>query len=73
MGLLQEGDADNNNCVNLTDFTILKGTFGKGVGDPGYDARADFSGDNVVNTPDFTLLKNNFALCGAAPVSPANR
>src|SRR5207247_7877070 len=42
MGLLREGDANNDNCVSSQDFTILKNSFGKSVGDPGYDARADF-------------------------------
>src|SRR5207302_9374872 len=68
MGLLREGDADNTNCVSATDFTILKGTFGKGIGDPGYDARADFNGDSAITATDFTILKGNFGTCGAAPV-----
>jgi hypothetical protein len=64
------GDADNNNVVNSTDFTILKNTFGKSLGDPGYDPRADFSNDNVVNSTDFSILKGNFGLGGAPPIGP---
>lgn len=71
MGLLRAGDADNNNVVNATDFTIMKNTFGKALGDPGYDPRADFSGDNVVNVTDFGLLKINFGIAGAPPIGPA--
>src|SRR5205823_9109874 len=52
MGLLREGDANNDNCTNVLDFTILRGSFGKGIGQSGYDARADFNGDNVVSTSD---------------------
>lgn len=70
MGLLREGDANNDNCVNVTDFNIIKNTFGKSVGDPGYDARADFNGDTTINVTDFSLLRNDFGQCGAAPILP---
>jgi hypothetical protein len=70
MGLLRAGDCDNNNVVNTTDFNILKITFGKAQGDPGYDPRADFTNDNIVNLNDFNPLKNNFGQGGAPPVSP---
>ncbi len=71
MGLLREGDANNDNCTSALDFNILKGTFGKTVGDPGYDPRADFNGDNAVGINDFNLLKGTFGQCGASPISPA--
>ena len=71
MGQQRSGDADNNNVVNTTDFNILKGTFGKTTGDPGYDNRADFTGDVVVNTSDFNSLKGNFGIGGAPPIGPA--
>jgi hypothetical protein len=73
MGLMRGGDADSNNVVNSLDFTILRATFGLGIGQQGYDARADFTGDNVVNSLDFTLLRANFGQGGAPPVSPGNR
>ncbi len=68
MGLLLTGDANNDNCVNVQDFSLLKNTFGKSVGDPGYDARADFNGDTSISVVDFNLQKNNFGICGAGPV-----
>jgi hypothetical protein len=71
MGTIRTGDANNDNRVNVTDFSILKATFGKGSGDPGYDDRADLNGDTRVNVTDFTLLRNNFGLAGAPPLSPA--
>jgi len=70
MGLQKAGDADNNNVVNASDFTILKNTFGKSSGQLGYDDRADFNGDLVVNSGDFTLLKGNFGIAGAPPIGP---
>jgi hypothetical protein len=70
MGTLRTGDANNDNVVTTSDFNIMKSTFGKGLGDPGYDDRADFNGDNRVNTSDFTLLKGNFGMGGAPPLLP---
>src|SRR5207244_12937519 len=45
MGLMKAGDANNDNVVTILDFNILKGTFGKSIGQTGYDDRADFTGD----------------------------
>jgi hypothetical protein len=70
MGLLRAGDCDNNNLINVLDFNIVKGTFGKGSGDPGYDDRADFDGNLLVNILDFNLLKGNFGTSGAPPIRP---
>ena len=70
MGLMRVGDANNDNVINAVDFTLLKSTFGKSMGDPGYDDRADFNGDLVVNSGDFTLLKGNFGIGGAPPIGP---
>ena len=70
MGLMRVGDANNDNVVNATDFTILKATFGKSIGDPGYDDRADFTGERVVNASDFALLRINFGSAGAPPLGP---
>jgi hypothetical protein len=63
-GTLLEGDANDDNCVNITDFSVLRGGFV-----PGYDARADFNQDGFVNITDFSLLKSNFATCGDIPVA----
>jgi hypothetical protein len=70
MGLMKAGDCDNNNVINVQDFNILKGTFGKSQGDPGYDDRADFTGDSLVNIVDFNLQKGNFGTGGAPPLAP---
>ena len=66
VGVLREGDTDGNNLVNLTDFSLLAATFGKQVGDGGYDERADFNGDGIVNLLDFSLLATNFGQAGAS-------
>ena len=71
MGLLWEGDANNDNCVSALDFNMVKNSFGKGVGDPGYDSRADFTGDNRITSVDFSMLRGTFGQCGVGPIRPA--
>ncbi|MBK8025042.1 MAG: hypothetical protein IPK19_27455 [Chloroflexi bacterium] len=63
---LREGDANDNNVVNISDFSILAVSFSLGVGQAGYDGRADFNGDDVVNISDFSLLAQNFGMAGEA-------
>jgi hypothetical protein len=70
MGLMPAGDADGDNLVNISDFIILRHTFGLASGQPGYDDRADFTGDSLVRVNDFILLKNNFGRSGAPPIGP---
>ncbi len=72
MGLMLVGDCNNDNSISVADFNILKGSFGKSVGDPGYDDRAEFTGDNAVSISDFSLLRGNFAMSGAPPIRPHN-
>jgi hypothetical protein len=73
MGLMRTGDANNDNVVSVLDINILRGTYGKQLGDPGYDARADFNGDNLVNVSDVNLLRGNFGIGGAPPINPDGR
>jgi hypothetical protein len=55
-----QGDANNNNVINILDFSTLAATFAKCEGDQAYDARADFNGDECVTILDFSLLASNF-------------
>src|SRR5207253_413450 len=71
MGLMKAGDCNNDNIVTVLDFNILRPTFGRSVGDPGYDDRADFTGDQLVTIQDFNLLRANFGVAGAPPIRPA--
>jgi hypothetical protein len=70
LGLMIAGDANDDNAVNLQDFSPLRSAFGKGCGQPGYIEGADFNGDCAINLGDFGLLRNNFGLVGAAPIGP---
>ena len=58
------GDANGDDVINITDFSLLKASFGKSTGQSGFDARADFDGNGVVNITDFSYLKSNFGKYG---------
>lgn len=58
MGTKRAGDCNNDNVITVSDFNVVKGSFGKSLGQPGYDARADFNRDNLVSSLDFSNQKN---------------
>jgi peptide/nickel transport system substrate-binding protein len=53
MGALLEGDANNDNIINIQDFGLLAAAYGKSSGATGFDARADFDRNGVINIADF--------------------
>ncbi len=67
-GQLAVGDVNNDDVVDLVDFSILRTTFGRCSGDAGYDARADLNGDGCVDLIDFSLLRTNFGQVGPQTV-----
>ena len=60
MGLLREGDANDDNRVNVADFAILRAAYFTEEGQPDFDPRADFDEDNRINVRDFALLRSNY-------------
>lgn len=68
MGVMRVGDADDNNIVNSVDFTIVRLSFGRGIGQPGYDDRGNFNCDTIVTISDFNLLRANFGQGGGPPI-----
>ena len=48
------GDLNGDGIVNCADLTIIKASFGKRVGQTGFDIRADVNGDGVVNILDLS-------------------
>ena len=70
MGLIETGDANDDNVVTILDFGIVRSSYGRSSGSTGYDDRADFTGDGLVNVLDFNLMKNNFSMIGAPPLMP---
>lgn len=53
------GDANNDGCVNLLDFEILRREFGQNR----TGLLVDFNNDNWVNLLDFSILLINFGRC----------
>jgi hypothetical protein len=64
-GTLREGDANNDNIVNINDVTLLTTSFGKSSGQLGFLDNCDFNRDGLVNINDVTLMAMNFGTAGA--------
>ncbi len=50
------GDLNSDGAVDCTDLQIVRASFGKRVGDAGFDPRADVNGDGVVNVRDLLYV-----------------
>jgi hypothetical protein len=50
------GDLNEDGSVGCDDIAIVKASFGKKVGQPGFDPRADVNGDGVVNVLDLSFV-----------------
>ncbi|WP_114783759.1 Ser-Thr-rich GPI-anchored membrane family protein [Botryobacter ruber] len=59
-GELKEGDANNDDQVTITDFSVLASTYNLAQESSGYDDRADFNEDQQVTLLDFSLLSGSF-------------
>jgi hypothetical protein len=69
LGTLLEGDADDDNRVRASDFTLLRAAYFTTEGDPGFDSRADFDEDNRIRSSDFALLRGNYFATGDIEVT----
>ena len=50
------GDVNGDGIVNCTDIDIVKASFGKKAGQPGFDPRADINHDGIVNIYDLAFV-----------------
>ena len=55
LGLLLEGDANNDDVVDITDFSLLRANFGT------TDPHTDYNDSGMVDILDFSLLRATFA------------
>jgi hypothetical protein len=53
------GDVNGDTVVNCTDMSIVKASFGKSTGQPGFDPRADVNGDGIVNILDLAFVSQH--------------
>ena len=66
MGTLLEGDANQDNIINLEDFAILSKSWLALQLQPGYNAIVDFDYNGLINAADLCLLASNWL--GSSPV-----
>ena len=53
------GDVNGDGVVNCTDFDLVRASFGKSKGQPGYNSAADLNNDGVVNIQDLSAVSRN--------------
>jgi peptide/nickel transport system substrate-binding protein len=58
--VLITGDVNGDAKVDILDAIQVANSFGKSLGQPGFNANADLNHDNMVNILDAILLANNF-------------
>ena len=68
LGTLLEGDANDDNTIDIADYSIMVASLGTCMGNPSFDSRADFNEDGCVNSVDYSLLLTNFSKSGDQPV-----
>lgn len=64
---LKGGDLNNNNFVNILDFSLFSTSFFTTTGNPGYNEAADFNGNGIINITDFSIFTSNFNQLGESP------
>jgi hypothetical protein len=62
MGVLRAGDANDDDAIDIVDFSLFRTLFGTA------DVRADFDNSGLVDISDFTLLRLNFGRQGPIAV-----
>lgn len=60
MGTLAEGNADDNNDINLSDFSVLASAWQTHLGQAEYRSQADFDRNGDINISDLALLCTNW-------------
>jgi|GEM_PF-516733 len=66
MGTLLEGDANQDNIINLEDYAILSMSWLASQSQPGYNAIVDFDYNGLINAADLYLLASNWL--GSSPI-----
>jgi len=63
-GALVLGDINNDNFIDLGDFSLYSSVFGLQFVDAGYLPAADLNNDGFIDLGDFSLYSGNFGLIG---------
>jgi len=69
MDFLVDGDCNEDERINVLDFSLIASSFGADRGEAGFDPRCDLNGDNVVNILDFSLFAANYDMIGPREIT----
>ena len=58
------GDANDDNVVDIGDYAILSAAYGSDPSMGNWDANADFNHDDVVDITDYAILSSNYGVAG---------
>lgn len=61
---LVNGDANEDNVVNVLDYSRLSDSYNLSVGEPGFDSNCDFNGDESVDLLDYFILSDSYNRVG---------
>jgi len=70
LGTLLEGDANQDNVINLDDYAILSMCWLASESQPEYDVRADFDRNGLINAADLFLLAANWLRSSPIEILP---
>jgi hypothetical protein len=59
-GTTREGDATNDDYINILDASRLVGSYGSSEGDPDWNAHCDFNRDGNINMLDASMLTSDY-------------
>jgi hypothetical protein len=70
LGTLLEGDANNDNIINLDDYAILSMCWLASESQAEYDVRADLDRNGLINAADLSLLAANWLHSSPVEILP---
>ena len=68
VGPLPMGDVNDDNSIDLTDFSIFASVYGLFPTDMAYNSSANFNEEEEINLTDFSIFASNYDRIGQAPV-----
>jgi len=63
-GTTREGDANDDDYINILDSSALSSAFGSSEGDPNWNPHCDFNRDGHINILDASILASNYGQHG---------
>jgi len=61
------GDLDGDGAVDCGDIAIVKASFGKQQGQPGFDPRADVNSDGIIDVRDLAFVSQRLPVGTSCP------